>query len=40
MPIRGGVELTVALIATIAALALFVWSATQVDRPRKKPRRR
>ena len=39
MPLPGWVELAVALIATVAAHVFFVWSALQVDRPRKKPRR-
>ena len=40
MPLPGWLELTIGLIAIVAAFAFFVWSAVQVERPRRKPKQR
>ncbi len=40
MPLPSWLELTVGLIAIIAAFAFFVWSAIGIERPRKKPKQR
>ncbi len=40
MLLPGPIELAVELIVLATAFSFFAWSVIQLDRPRKKPRRR